>query len=158
MTRWFIALIVVFISGVSFACGGDDKAESELTPSAGLPAGWPDDFPVYAGAELLLGASQTIEGVDVLSVTWEVADDIDAVRDFYARELQAGPWRATQTTNLGDSTAIFFENANDDRAGEATIIDDSEIGEATTPTTGTAGTTIVVVLGDGYDPDPDAED
>jgi hypothetical protein len=126
------------------ACGGDDKTidlpgDGDLTVSEDdPPEGFPDDFPVYDGADFVVGGRQTVEGAEALSATWETDDSADDVTAFYEEKLAKGDWSTIGKTDLGDSTSILFERSGADEAGQVTIVDDS------------GKTTIVVTIGEGF--------
>jgi hypothetical protein len=130
----------------AFACGGDgeetfDVGDGDVTVGEGLPDGWPDDFPVYGGADLRGGARGDVDGTEGLIATWETDDDVSDVVEFYTNELDDGTWRSVTRTSTGDGSLIAFEHDSDDRAGAVVI------GEAD------GKTTIVVSIGEGLDID-----
>jgi hypothetical protein len=135
------ALLLAF----AVSCGGGDDKTFDLPGDGDLtvsedepPEGFPDDFPVYDGADFIGGSSQTVDGAEALSASWETGDDASDVQEFYTDKLSTGAWRTLNTVTLNDTLSITFERDGGDAAGQVSVVDDD----------GT--TTIVVVIGEGF--------
>jgi hypothetical protein len=69
----------------------------------------PTDFPVYPNAQLESAFASRSGSCTTVTATWSTTDSAASVRDFYRRELSAGDWTVTDSTNL---TEIFFQSAS----------------------------------------------
>jgi hypothetical protein len=146
-----MVLLALVLMPFAWACGGDDEdtidvGNGDVTVGEGLPDGWPDDFPVYDGADLQGGARGDVDGTEGLIATWETDDDVGDVVDFYTDELSDGPWKSLSTSSSADGSLIAFENTGDDRGGSVLI------GESD------GKTTIFVSIGEGFESDGDEPD
>ena len=131
---------MLFFAGLMAACDDDDDGGDNgsgngdrTAPAAALPDDWPDDFPIYGGATLL-NASQE-DGQDAIVATWETADSLDQVRDFYAGEFADGPWQEVAAEDFGDSHNWIVEKNGE--PGDLTISEDEG-----------GGTTIIAFVGE----------
>jgi hypothetical protein len=145
-------MLVAAITGLALAfsaCGGGDDEDTidvgdgDVTVGEGLPDGWPDDFPVYDGADLQGGARGDVDGTEGMIATWTTGDDADQVSDFYEEELSDGPWKSVGTTNVADGALIAFEHESDNRGGSVVIGGDGD------------DTSIIVSIAEGLDLDDD---
>jgi hypothetical protein len=148
-----VLLIAAFaLVPLAWACGGGDDDETvrvgddEVTAGEDLPDGWPDDFPVYDGADLQGGIRGDVDGSEGLIATWETDDDASDVVAFYTGELEDGPWKSVSTTSGGDGTIIVFESTGTDQGGSVLIGEDED------------KTTIFVTIGDAFDGDGSDDD
>lgn len=143
LALWMATLLLV---PLAWACGGgedDDRTidvgDGEVTAGEGLPEGWPDDFPVYDGADLQGGVRGDVDGQEGLIATWETDDDASDVVEFYTQELEDGPWRSVSTTTSGDGTIFIVQHDDDDQGGSVLIGEDE------------GSTTIFATIGEAFD-------
>lgn len=73
-----------------------------------LPAEFPADFPIYAGAEIARG--DTID--DRYAIDLRSSDDLETVVDYYRDGLSTAPWRITDE-EPGDGSVIFTYESED---------------------------------------------
>jgi hypothetical protein len=71
---------------------------------AKLPASWPKDFPVVAGAKVTF-ALDTPNGA---SVTLETADPVQKVYDYYATTMPAQGWKINVRTSSDDGGTLMM--------------------------------------------------
>jgi hypothetical protein len=140
-----LAVGAVLLLTFAVSCGGGDDKTIDLPGDGDLtvskddpPEGFPDDFPVYDGADFIGGSSQTVDGAKALNASWETDDDASDVQEFYTDKLNSGNWRTLSTATLNDTLSITFERDGGDATGQVSVVDDG----------GT--TTIVVVIGEGF--------
>jgi hypothetical protein len=121
-----IAIIIVFA-----ACGDDDdEVETEATvpvdtrvgkeetavpteaqdPETGLPALFPEEFPIYQGATVFRAS----EYEDRYLVEWRTVDDVGDVSAFYSENLAQEPWTVDGSDESEGTVAIAFSGELDD--------------------------------------------
>jgi len=137
--RW-VWLTVAIVSLAAFACGGGDKktidtGNGELTIGDELPDSFPDDFPIYDGADLQSAVEGEQEGISGTVATWETDDDFEKVKKFYDDALKDGPWKSVGDGTIADSAFWSVENSAGDKQAYIQIADADP-------------TTIVVIVGD----------
>jgi hypothetical protein len=139
-------LAVLFGAACGGGGGGDDQTfdtgDGEVTLSEDLPGEFPDDFPIYEGADLQGSTRAEQDGIDGIVATWTSGDDFDDVTAFYADEFEGGPWISSTQGSAGGSTYWSVEH------------DDGKVGYVTV--SGGEDVTIMAVVGD--DPDQAASD
>lgn len=59
---------------------------------ATLPAGFPTDFPIYRGAQLIAACSVAGSGSTQWSVQWQTDDNLNSVQEFYMSALDKNDW------------------------------------------------------------------
>ena len=89
------------------------KASGALDAEVPMPADFPSDVPIYAGARLTAGAAFTSTGQVAWGMEWETLDALPKVQAFYAKQLNQGDW----TINFKDSptgtfSAVFSRKSN----------------------------------------------
>jgi len=89
------------------ACGGG---------GAGLPEGFPQDFPVYAKATVEV-ATVDSEGGRFL-VEWRSSDSPDQVQAFYESELDKAPWQVQNVQDIAEMETTVIAFARRDNSGE----------------------------------------
>ncbi len=153
MRKW-LWLTVAIVSLATFACGGGDKKTIDIgngdnvTIGTDLPDSFPDDFPIYDGADLQGAVQGEQEGISGTVATWETGDDFADVKKFYADALKDGPWKSVGDGTIADSAFWSVENSAGDKQGYIQIADADP-------------TTIIVVVGDAAGdlvPDDGADD
>jgi hypothetical protein len=107
-----IALCLLAAIALDAACGGG----GEEGAGAGLPEGFPRDFPVYQKAAVEV-ATVTPEG-DRFLVEWRSTDSSDQVRDFYERELGKDPWQVQNVVEISEQETVVIEFARADSGAE----------------------------------------
>jgi hypothetical protein len=111
-----IVSCLVAATALAAACGGGGKEGA----GAGLPEGFPRDFPVYAKATVDV-ATITPEG-DRFLVEWRSTDSADQVRDFYETELGKAPWQVQNVVEISEQETVVIEFARvDSGAQQGTI-------------------------------------
>src|SRR3989344_8054748 len=72
-----------------------------------LPDNWPADAPKYGNATIQYsGSSNPQTGEEGASVMFTTPDSVQAVVDFYKRDLTSNGWVIEQTANVGGSTVL----------------------------------------------------
>lgn len=71
-----------------------------------LPDGFPKEFPVYGGAKLTGAFKSTTPGYTAFAVTWETADSMSDVADYYKKALPENGYKITNTMESGESTVF----------------------------------------------------
>jgi hypothetical protein len=111
-----IALCLFAAIALAAACGGG----GEEGAGAGLPEGFPQDFPLYAKATVDV-ATITPEG-DRFLVEWRSTDSADQVRDFYESELGKAPWQVENVVEISEQETVVIAFARvDSGARQGTI-------------------------------------
>ena len=111
------------------ACGGGSEKTIDLgdgnkvTIGDDLPDSFPDDFPIYDGADLQNAVEGEQEGIRGVVATWTTGDDFDDVKSFYARELSDGPWKSTGDGTSSGSAFWTIENDSGGQVGYVTLVD-----------------------------------
>jgi len=127
-----MATLILLGATLLAACGGgDDKTVNvpgggEVTTSDDLPDDWPDDFPIYDGADYKGGFQSSSQGVSGFAATWETGDDIDDVRAFFTQAFADSPWKQQSTTSAGGSTLLFVTREDDDTQGGVVTISEQD--------------------------------
>ena len=89
----------------------------ELDPAVDLPAGFPQDLPVYPGARPVLVTTSTVAGTS-WEVKWQTLDSLDRVKAFYSTQLNVADWIVSSEDNTPASyTATFHRVSNSSYAG-----------------------------------------
>ncbi|MEX2247292.1 MAG: hypothetical protein WEC75_11470 [Dehalococcoidia bacterium] len=147
-----IALSGVLLAAVACGGGGDktvDLGDGNVTVGDDLPDSFPDDFPIYEGADLQNAIQGEQEGIEGLAVTWTTGDDLDDVTSFYEEALSDGPWKVVSNGTGSGTTYWILENSDTDQAGYVTLTDGDDV-------------TILGIVGDNEsasgDPSEDAGD
>jgi hypothetical protein len=155
-------LAAAALATLAFAagCGGDSQPEpprraaspaqatstplpATPTPSpvpvaSGLPAGFPDDFPLYPAMTHEGTTDGSDNDFDGLIYDWLSADAVEDVRNFYRARFDGNPWRL----DAGPSTfasATSFTAYHRDTPGLMAVM--------TLRPTPTGGTSIIVFVG-----------
>ena len=144
MRRFLILGLVALVAtgAILTACGGDDKKTfdlgdgNEVSVGGGIPDDFPDDFPIYPGADVQGSYTGEQDGVSGSVVIWETGDSVDDVKAFYEAEFDGSPWAAEGSFNSAGSTLIGFTNSDSNKTGAVTL------GESD------GKTTISVIIGD----------
>jgi hypothetical protein len=124
---WLAAPLALALGVVAAACGGDDKKTidvpggGEVEVGGDIPDGFPDNFPVYDGADVTAGYRGEQEGNEGFFVSWETDDDLDDVQAFYEEELDKNGWELSGTFSSGDGVVLSATHAADKLSGGVTI-------------------------------------
>jgi hypothetical protein len=139
-----LGLTALFVLALFAACGGDgDKTVDipgggEVSLSEDLPDEFPDDFPVYDGADLQGSYRGESEGVEGIVATWTTGDSVEDVASFYEEKLNGDNWTVQSKGSQGGLGSYFFATNSDESKVAYVYIAGSE-GE---------DTTILVTVGD----------
>jgi hypothetical protein len=107
-----MGLCLLAAIALAAACGGG----GEEGAGAGLPEGFPRDFPVYQKATVAV-ATITPES-DRFLVEWRSSESPDQVRDFYERELGKDPWQVENVVEISEQETVVIEFARVDSGAE----------------------------------------
>ena len=122
MRKWIALVAAGLVVLASAACGGGsntktfkgpDGQEIKVSGSKSLPDSFPNDFPIYSGADYQGGVQSTQQGVTGFYATWETGDSLDKVRQFYEDKFKDGAWKSTTTVSAGDGQYIGVQRTDD---------------------------------------------
>jgi hypothetical protein len=121
MTRasMLIAACLLAALAVAAACGGGEEGGPG---GVELPEGFPQDFPLYAGAAVDV-ATVAPEGGRFL-VSMETEDSADKVQAFYEKELGEDPWQVEniqEIPEMGTRIIAFTRRESPDQRGTVNI-------------------------------------
>jgi hypothetical protein len=114
------------------ACGGGDSKTvtgpdgEEVTIGTDLPDSFPDDFPVYDGADLQGAIQGEQDGIEGIVATWTTGDSLDDVAAFYDSEFEDGPWTVTLEGSVSGSTYWAVEHP-DGKVGYISLAESDEV-------------------------------
>jgi hypothetical protein len=174
-----IALATALLAAVACGGGGEktiDVGDGETTIDVGdgnevtvgghLPDSFPDDFPIYEGADLQGAVQGEQDGIEGIVATWTTGDGIDDVTSFYEDAFDGGAWVSVTNGAAGGSTFWAVEESDGDKVGyvavsgggEVTII--ATVGDDPSATTDGSGDSSDGDSGDdsGSTDDGDADD
>ena len=109
------------------ACGGggtktvDVGNGNKVTVGKELPADFPGDFPVYAGADLQGSVQGEQGGITGLAVTWTSGDGVDDVTAFYKDAFSNGPWSSDATGSAAGATYWIVKQKDGNKAGYVSV-------------------------------------
>jgi hypothetical protein len=118
MGRRLQAAIFLSIPLVVWACG-DTPPERE-----GLPDGFPDDLPVYQGAQVV----ETISQGDTLIVRFQTDAPRQDVTDFYRDAMDREPWRVWGFSDqvADDASSLDFRKPDKTVLGSIDVLKSSQ--------------------------------
>ena len=98
------------------------------------PPGFPEDFPIYEGAEIYGGYKILAEdGSDLTYITVIGSDDpLDDVYDFYVESLGDDPWQVEGAQSASEFTGVRFSRPDDADVGGLVAISRSDLDKRTT--------------------------
>jgi hypothetical protein len=83
-----------------------------------MPAGFPQDVPIYTGARLTAGAAFAANGQTTWGMEWETLDAMDKVQAFYASTLAQRDWPIKVSGGAaGAFSATFSRKSNSNVTG-----------------------------------------
>jgi hypothetical protein len=131
MKRILLIAGLLGLLAVASACGGGGSKQVTLPGGDGdvkvtsgdkLPSDFPDDFPIYKGANLTGTVSGEQEGQNGYFATWETDASADDVTSFYKEALDKDPWKTSGVITTGEGAMITFTRAdNEDFGGLVTV-------------------------------------
>lgn len=134
MLKWIalMAASTAMLAAVACGGGGDDETidlgdGNEISVSGDLPDEWPDDFPVYDGADLQGTTTGEQDGITGIVATWTTGDSFDDVVSFYNDAFESGEWSVTLTGSAGGSTYWAVANSDESKAGYVAIADGDDV-------------------------------
>jgi hypothetical protein len=117
----------------------------KVTTGGELPSNFPEDFPIFEGANLTGTVTGEQGGQSGYFATWETDSSLQDVTDFYKQALDKDPWKSSGVFTSGEGTVITFARADNENFGGGVTI------------SGDGKTQIVVFLGEGAGEAPAAE-
>lgn len=84
-----------------------------------IPENFPQDLPLYPGAEIV----QTISGTEAVSVVLSTGDTVSEAADYYKLKLTENDWTLVSTTTIENATVYGIEK---EAMSGAVIISDTE--------------------------------
>ncbi len=110
---WYFKNPMSEISGVDVDNNMDGsvtykKDGSEITIGTNkLPDNWPSDAPKYPNAKIQYsGTSNPQTGAEGSALVFTTTDKVQAVLDFYKKELASNGWKIDQTSNMAGASVI----------------------------------------------------
>ena len=102
------------------ACdGGGGGAPTPSPAAAGLPEGFPEDFPIYENATITAASRITAAQGDIYAIGMETTDAADAVRTFYEGRLAVAPWEVTNVVEIAAENTVVVEFGRREGGGQA---------------------------------------
>jgi hypothetical protein len=99
---------------------GEDGETAQFEFSEGgnakLPAGFPSDFPVMAGAAATASWAAKDGDTTAYTVAWNLPGTVADAKAYYQAELVKAGWRITATTEAEGSVAFVIERGPEDAA------------------------------------------
>lgn len=129
-----VGLLVFFIAGGSDSGGGSCGATldgfvrlsldqgDEIESTCDLPDGFPDDLPVYSGAELDGGFAIKSDQGTTFIVAYSTSADKSEVYDYFLDRMDEDPWQIELSREADDFTGMQFSRPDSaDIQGSITI-------------------------------------
>ena len=91
------------------------RPSGQLDAQVAMPAGFPDDVPVYSKARLTAGVTFKSSGQVSWGMEWQTLDSVAKVQAFYADRMSNGDWTITFTNKANNNFSATFSrksNAN----------------------------------------------
>lgn len=126
MRRWTL-VGVALLALLAAACGGGgdkktvDVGDGQVTIGGDLPDSFPDDFPVYDGADFQGSFQGEQQGVEGLVANWTSGDDLSDVVAFYNGEFGDGPWKTTASGNAQGVSFWSVQNNDKSKVGYVSV-------------------------------------
>ncbi len=127
-----IAIACVSALLLAAACGGGSKTidvgnGDKVKVSTSLPDDFPDNFPVYDGADLEGAVEGEQEGIKGIVATWTTNDSFDDVKAFYEGKFEGGAWKSTLNGSAGGSVYWSLDETDGDRVGYVAVSDGDKV-------------------------------
>jgi hypothetical protein len=154
MKRLLFIIGLLGLLGVASACGGGggkevtlpgDGGNVKITTGGELPSDFPNDFPIFNGANLTGTVAGEQEGKTGYVATWETDASTQEVTDFYKGALDKDPWKTAGVFTTSGGALISFTRADNENFGGAVTI------------SGNGKTQVAVFVGEGAGLAPTAE-
>jgi hypothetical protein len=84
------------------------RPSGQLDVQVAVPAGFPDDVPVYTKARLTEGAKFSSSGQVSWGMEWQTLDSVGKVQAFYADKMNQGDWTITFTNKTSSAFSANF--------------------------------------------------
>jgi hypothetical protein len=94
---------------------GDTETTIRSGEEAEIPDSFPEGFPLYDGT-VTDSASMTAEDRQIVSVTIETDDDVQAVKGFYAQALPDADWEIVVQSDQGTSNVDYLAQSGSQQA------------------------------------------
>jgi len=93
------------------------------------PAGFPAEVPIYPRSRLTAGASFASGGLVTWGMEWETTDDAGKVTAFFSKQLGAGGWTLTPSSQSNGAVfaGSFSRNGNPGEKGTLAIASQSGV-------------------------------
>lgn len=108
-------------------CAGGSKKTVDLgngnKVSVGnkLPSTFPDDFPIYKGADLQGAVEGEQGGIKGTVATWTTGDALEKVRAYYNDAFSGDPWKQQATGAAGGASYWSTQNSKTGKVGYVSI-------------------------------------
>jgi hypothetical protein len=155
MKRLLLMVGLLSLLAVASACGGGGEkkvtlpggdGQVQVTTGGELPKEFPDDFPIFEGANLTGTVTGEQEGQSGFFVTWETDASPDDVTSFYKEALDKDPWKTAGVFTTSDGAMITFTRADNENFSGGVTVASSD-----------GKTQFVVFMGEGAGVAPSAE-
>ena len=134
MFKWTaiaIACLTALLAAAACGGGGEKTIDvgngDEITLNSDLPDDFPDNFPIYEGADLQGAVEGEQDGIKGIVATWTTGDDFDDVQSFYDGAFEGGTWKSAASGNAGGSAFWSLEEGDGDRVGYVAVTDGDEV-------------------------------
>ena len=133
MIKFFIAIATTTVAVMAIACGGGgdtktiktDNGNVQVSTSNKVPDSFPDDFPVYDGADVQGSYSGTQGDVTGTVVTWTTGDGVDKVTKFYTDAFASGKWKST-ANGTANNTSYWAGESSDGTQQFYVVVSDAD--------------------------------
>lgn len=132
MRTWMLgALALALIVGGAACGGGGDKTiktdGGQVRVSDDLPDSFPDDFPIYDGADLQGAVEGEQQGIEGVIATWTTKDDLNDVVQFYKDKLGKGDWSIQSQGSGGGTNYWVVENSKTNKTAYVSVTGEDEV-------------------------------
>jgi len=154
MKRLLFIIGLLSLLAVAPACGGGGGKEVTLPGEGGnvkittggeLPKEFPNDFPIFKGANLTGTVAGEQEGKTGYVATWETDASTQEVTDFYKEALDKDPWKTAGVFTSSNGALISISRDDNENFGGAVTI------------SGDGKTQVAVFVGEGAGQAPSGE-
>lgn len=87
--------------------------ETELQTSGNLPKDFPEEFPLYEGAEIKGTLRTESEGKVHFQVTFETKDELSKVAEFFKEKLPKSGYKISSTVETQESALLYLSKGEE---------------------------------------------